>query len=510
MSVQNNAGLGLNWTGHPLYDYGLAALTAFNHRAYPEELTEADFQRFADFAQQAYFSADMTSSITVLFTLNNFMNPSFSRETKEKKTAAVLNSFKEPVSENLLCAYTNRPALEEVAARDLIPMLTGRDVVNFSPYGQTGLPVSGETIVVLQALTVGALRAQGKAVVVAADDPTLTLKIVERWLPEILLRIQMSELKGAPIRSAKSRLIDVLLEIAPETPEAEGDTGETYSAITLYHLSNSGQGPYIDIYFLPAMVTGFIGRAQSAARYKQAWNYISRQSWLRPKEKGAPSAEATEPDQEQRRSLPNFFYEALFDLPAGAAAFVGRYLKGTTQRLINNSNNRDNDADKSEGQSERQTRREEVDELLGSIWNLTELFLEEVLNMERARIQAIRKLGEALAYEIAEEHDRPLFARLTRQVRSYAELRSQLIRVKIRQLKSGREQIPDFDNFLLIFEEAEEVVRTDWKLAWDLVQIQMVDELHRRDWRDVSREGYNEPDDDPGNESDDNNGDNKD
>lgn len=490
MSVQNNESLGLSWTGHPLYDYGLAALTAFNNRSRPEELTDADFQRFADFALRAYFSADMTSSITVLFTLNNFMNPSFSPETKQKKTAKVLNSFKEQLSEDLLCAYTNRPALDDVAARDLIPLLTGRDVVNFSPYGQTGLPVSGHTVVVLQALTVGALRAQGKAVVVAADDPELTLKIVERWLPEIRGRIQMSELKGEAIRSAKSRLIDVLLEIAPEASDSEDTNYETYSAITLYHLSNSGQGPYIVIYFLPAMVTGFIANAQSY-RYKQAWNYISRQNWLRPKEKGGVPAATTEPNQEQRRSMQNFFYEDLFGLPSGAADFVRHYFKRTTQRIISDSDSKDTNNVTSQDQEDLH---EEVDSLLGSIWNLTELFLEEVLNMERERIEAIRKLGEALAYEIAEEHDRRLFGKLTRQVRSYAELRNQLIQLKIRQLKSEREQVLDFAKFLLIFEEGEEVIRTDWKLAWDLTQIRMLDELHRLDWRDVSREGFNDPD----------------
>ncbi len=318
----------------------------------------------------------------------------------------------------------------------------------------------------------------------------------------------MSELKGAAIKSAKSRLIDVLLEIAPEITDSDDESNETYSAITLYHLSNSGQQPSIEIYFLPAMVTGFIARAQSVARYKQGWKYISRQNWFRPKEKGVIPVEASEPDQEQRRSLQNFFYEALFSLPTGAGGFIQRYLKGTTQKIISDSNLQDvrnlsESVSERESEVDREGRYEKTNSLLDSIWNLTELFLEEVLNMERTRIEAIRKLSETLASEIAVEYDRKLFGKLTRGVRSYGELRNQLIRVKIRQLEDKREPVPTFDNFLLIFEEGEEVIRTDWKLAWDLVLIRMLDELHRKGWHNASREGFNEPDDDmPGDDED--------
>lgn len=41
---------GLQWTGHPLVDAGVAALTALAGRQAPEEVTPADLERFVEAA----------------------------------------------------------------------------------------------------------------------------------------------------------------------------------------------------------------------------------------------------------------------------------------------------------------------------------------------------------------------------------------------------------------------------------------------------------------------------
>ncbi len=476
--MEVETGLGLGWTGHPLYDAGLAALVVFAGKNSPDDLTDADFENFAQYAEKAYFASDMVSSISVLFTLNNFMNPSYSLETKRQKTGEVLRSFANKAARDDLPmdVYTNQAA-GEIAARDLIPMLTGRDTVNFSPYGHTGLPVSGHTLVILQALTLAALRSQGKILVIAADDPKLTLKIIRKWQPEIRRRVQLSEIKGEQIKSPQTRIIKVLVEL--ENERRPDEEAELSSAITVYHLSNSGQGPSMTIYLLPATVTRFVQIAQ-IPRFKLAWQTISRRSWVRPKEKGSVPDINSEPDAESQRSLPNRFYDALFSLPQEATSFIRRFLKGSVKSVVKR------------GVNNSEAEREQAEQLLKSIWNLTELFLEEVLNMDKERIGAIRDLGDALAVEVAGENDRRLFDSLTRQVRTYGELRGQILKVNKRRLKNRQAPVLDFDGFLLIFEEGEELAKTDWRLAWDLVQMRFFDELYRRKWFDLHREALEE------------------
>lgn len=471
MVVKKDGDLGLFWTGHPLYDVGLAGLLVFNRKSDPTQLTNEDFAAFAKYAEKAYFSSDMLSSLSVLFTLNNFMNPSYSFETKQKKTAAVLdlNTVTTGLIEELACAYTGLPA-DDKLARDLIPMLTGRDAINFFPKGQAGLPVSKYARIILQALTVAAPRSQGKAVIAVADDPHLTLEIVGKWQPKIRNAVLDSEIKGAFIRSPRTSLIEILTELARDKNDSEVN-----SAITVYHLSNSGQGPSINIFFLPAIVTRFVIYAQNPF-FKPAWDFVRRQSQARPKEKRKKQVGSDELEPEAKASLPNLFYEALFKLPQNAPYFIARYFKANAKSIITTS----------VGASERKY--EDAEELLASLWNLIELFLKEIVAMDKQRIEAIRKLGDVLAEEVAEENDRRLFGKLTVQVRTFADLRNQLIKVKKQRLISQREPVPNFDDFLIIFEEGEEVVRTDWRLAWDLTQIRLLDELHRRNWHNLARE----------------------
>lgn len=475
MDKEIDVSVGLKWTGQPVYDAGLAALVVFSKKTKPEELTNDDFEEFAKYARKVYVdSADIISSIAVLFTMNRFLNPSFKEDTKKEKIAEILN-FNRPIREDLpYCTYTNQPSVE-IAARDSIPMLTGRDAVNFSPYGQTGLPVSGHTLVILQALTLAALRSQGKAVIVAADDPELTLQIIGKWQPEIKTRIQLAEIKGEAIRSPQTRVIKVLTELEDKRGNTEEGNTDTSSAITVYHLSNSGQSPSINIFFLPASITYFV-RAAQISRFRPAWDSIVRLSWDKPRPKGNIPAVNEGVYEEEQRSLKNRFYEDLFELPKIAPKFIRRYFKAHTNRI------------RKSGQGAIGAKRVEIDELLASMWKLTELFLLEVLNMEKERVAAIRKLGEVLAEEVVEENDKKLFTKLTIQVRSYAELRNQLIRFNLRRLKNNKKPEPDFDNFLLIFEEGEELAKVDWKIAWDLTQIRFIDELYGRRWFDKNPE----------------------
>ena len=67
---------------------------------------------------------------------------------------------------------------------------------------------------------------------------------------------------------------------------------ESSSSITVYHLSNSGQGPQVDIFFLPTSVVGFVQKAK-AARYAATWNELVHQAWEIPPKPKKGQAETT-------------------------------------------------------------------------------------------------------------------------------------------------------------------------------------------------------------------------
>lgn len=67
-------------------------------------------------------------------------------------------------------------------------------------------------------------------------------------------------------------------------------------------------------------------------------------------------------------------------------------------------------------------------------------------------------------------------------------MRNILIRQSQKCIKAGKEPIIRFEPFLEIFEEGEEIVRFDWKLAWDLVLIRVIEQLYDKKWFDQNKE----------------------
>lgn len=456
---------GYHWTNQPLADMGIAALVVFAGHTKPEEITFSDLEEFAQYAEDAYFSPELSSYLTVLFT-SNFINPSFSPQKKRKFVAEVLRIYEaEPDPSLAPCSYCGKPSTR-VSHRDLVPMLTGRETVNFFPNGTPGIPLCGNCLLALQALTIGAPMCGGRALVVACDDPNLTVELVRTWQPEIRKRTQLSEQRGEklPIMSRPlTRTIEAMVKIEAMRPE------ENTGSVTVYHLSNSGQGPQVDIFFLPSSAVSFVQKAR-AARYASAWNELVHQAWeIPPKPKKGQAASPPE-----SMVLRNFLYEDLFSLPEQAGRFIRTYFLRKATRFTR-------------GPGDPRTSYSGWKTSVKGTWELTKLFLIEVLKMDTQRVDAIRKLGDVIAEEIVTENDRRLWWNMY-TTDNYRAARRVLIRTSEHRLKRGAPPVLSFDEFLQIFEEGEDLPRTDWWLSWDLVLIRTIESLYEQKWFEKNKE----------------------
>lgn len=461
----DSARLRYSWTGHPLVDMGIASLLAFAQKRDPAELAPSDIEKFGRFAAQAYFSPELASYLTVLFT-SNFINPSFTAVRKTEFVREILGSYKAAPNPALpLCAYCGRASVR-LAHRDLVPMLTGREAINFFPGGAPGLALCGQCILALQALTIGAPMCSGRALVISTDDPELTLLLVRAWQPEIRKRVQLSEQTGRklpPLTRPLSRTVEALTSIETE----RRDFGS--SSISVFHLSNSGQGPQVDIYHLPSVVVRFIQKAR-AARYSSVWRELVHRAWeVLPKPKGVEKAAG-----EEKKPARNYLYEDLFELPDRSAEFVRIYLLRRSKQYARDPGD---------------SRRNYMGwhDYLPGLWDFTCLFLREVMAMDVERIEAIRKLGDALADEIATENDRRLWGNIYR-ANAYWQTRKTLIQASQRRLRRGLTPVISLDEFLEVFEEGEELPRVDWRLAWDLVLIRLIEKLYEAKWFEKNKD----------------------
>jgi CRISPR-associated protein Cst1 len=469
----------LSFTGHPLVDVGVAAITAFAGRRDPSQVVESDLEAVADYMAEHYVVNPLKSFLTVAFPNSGFTNPAYERSPAKRAEYAerVLRAFRPgtPSLPGERCVFTGEPAVAVAldvagkirpgrAFRQHVPMLTGEDVVNFHPYGDAGLPISGLALLALQALPLGCAKAQGRLLAVHADDPDLTLRFARRFWEQNRKLIHDAELGGEikipePAHRVGTLLVDTLLGIEVERLESGEEHGRPAS-ITAYHFSNSGQGPDLKVYHLPLEISDFL-RSVPMPQYRFAWDALRQRGW----EITQPRRRKTDGDAELARY--NTLYEDLLRLPEYAASFIRTYFLRVPRRHTRPGDPTATYSIRSEAH-------------LVS-WNLTELFLRTVVRMEKSRIEHIRAMGDALAVYIQAENDRRLFHVLLTSNR-YGDVRLALIKASQAQIRRGKPPLVGFDQFVAVFETGEDLPYDDWRLARDLVLIRTIEQLYTAGW----------------------------
>ena len=450
---------GLKWTGHALVDVGVAMLTCHAGRERPEDVSTQDIDSFATDAEHLYMTPLLQSYLTVLFTANGpITQPSYDMARRLEEARRLLRLHRtEGRPEADACAFCGRPAIERLH-REMMPLTSAQGPGNFFPYGRSGVPACGLCVVSLHALGIGAPSCSGRALVVEAEDPRFLLEITKRWYPEMLRLAHLSQAtqkKVAAFSHPLTRTIEALVHLQEGMSEEDIERHTPVRAgLTVYHLSNSGQRPDIHIRRLPSPIVRFVWRA-GLPRYELAWQEIVRRHWR---------TSQTGDEQIHRR---NDVYDALFTLPEQASRFIRRFMLPPAVQQARNGREETQPGDLADRGEDR--------------WNLAQLFLREVMGMDEERIATIRKLGDVLADEVVVSNDAQLAGRVLR-ADDYRNVRALLIRTSIRRVRSGNDPVTTLDEFLKVFEEGDEVRRSDWRLAWDLTCIRFIEILGKREW----------------------------
>ena len=469
----------LRYTGHPLVDVGVATIAAFVNKRDPASLTEADLDKVADFMASHYIVDPLKSFLTVAFPNSGFTNPAFSKTPQKRDEYAkrILRAYRADTPRLAeRCVFTGEPAVGIAfsdklppgrAFRQHIPLLTGEDVINFYPWGDAGLPVSGKAILAIQAFPLGCAKCGGRLLAVHSDNPDLIYDFAAEFLEYNRKAITLAQQGGSKKlpeaeSSAKTLLIETLLEV--EQSRRDEAREHRPASVTAYHLSNLGATPSLDIYHLPLELTDFLSQIISPD-YKTEWDAIARRAWWRsqPKRKGKGGEGGQE---ESKRPQRNVLYEDLFQLPGNARQFVRCYFLRIPMRI------------RSEDDPRRAYSLRDEAGLVS--WKITELFLRRIMNMDKERIQQIRELGDRLAAYVSQENDHRFFAAFFQHRYDY--FRTALIKANLTHVQRGNPPLITLDPYIAIFEEGNEIAAPDWRLARDLVLIRMVEQLYQQGW----------------------------
>ncbi|MBM4467128.1 MAG: type I-B CRISPR-associated protein Cas8b1/Cst1 [Chloroflexi bacterium] len=470
----------LKYTGHPLVDVGVATIAAFVHKPNPASITEADLNKVADFMARQYVDEPLKSFLTVAFPNSGFTQPAFNKtpERRDEYAERVLRGYRASTPRlEERCVFTGDPAVGIAfsdtlspgrAFRQHVPLLTGENVINFYPWGDAGLPISGEALLAIQAFPLGCAKCGGRLLAVHSDNPDLIQDFASEFLQENRLALQLAQQKGNnKLREAGSSAKTLLIETLLKVEQSRRDEAHEYRpcSVTAYHLSNLGATPSLEIYHLPLELTDFLSHIVGPD-YKAEWNAITHRAWRLPLPKKKGKKGGQEDTQEDTRPRRNVLYEDLFRLPGNAREFVRRYFLRIPVRTRFEDDPR---------------RTYSLRDEAGLVsWKLTELFLRKVMTMNKERIQQIRDLGDRLAAYVSKEDDKRFFIAFFDH--RYNFVRTALIKANLAYVQRGNPPLIALDPYIAIFEEGDELASPDWRLARDLVLIRMVEQLYQQGW----------------------------
>ncbi len=446
----------LKYTRHPFVDVGAAAITAYVGKSRPEEVDRQDLDKAADFIERSYTRNPLKSFLTAIFPNSGYVNPSIGPAKLAAFMEGYLYAFRSEAGlAGTRCAYCGREANVQVF-RQHVPLLTGEGALNFFPAATPGLPTCGYCLLCIQAFPLGATKCAGRALIVHSDNEEIIFGAASNFLADNLNYLQMQDVTKYPDQKfPRTIFVDQLLKINDRYLSERQQS----LSVTLYHLTNYGTNPDVNILHLPSQVVDFL-RIANSGMFVHTWRQMARRAWQQAE--GARAGTAR-----------NFLYEDLFDLPERAGRFVRVYF------LRQGFDTAFEDDPRREYGLERDL------DLIS--WRLTAMFLKEVMGMERERIATIKDLGDRLSSYVSETNDKRFFGDFYRSDR-YGELRGMLIKASSARIKRDEPPLIGFDEFITIFEDGEELPRIDWRLARDLVLIRMIEQLHEQGWMARNKE----------------------
>ncbi|MGH9333903.1 MAG: hypothetical protein ACRD21_09150, partial [Vicinamibacteria bacterium] len=257
-----------------------------------------DLDRVSDFIAENYFSGKLDPYLNVVFLNSGYCGPnktdpkSYEDVYRAHRVAAAGNVS--PARDGERCVFSDLPA-GALVHRQHLPLFSAAHVMNFRPGGQTAVPIAGSYLVAVQFAPMAARRAEGRMLAVHADGTSTILAFGRRYLEDnrrlLALALpteralvhssfareqpmwdpQKKRYKMADVKGPRSLIMWDLTEIAGESRPS--DVRPHPVALTAYFLSNSGQGPSLEIFDIPSGAVSFVLRAAQGAG-RSAWTRI--------------------------------------------------------------------------------------------------------------------------------------------------------------------------------------------------------------------------------------------
>lgn len=256
----------LSSTGEPFVDSGGYALKVLSDY-YPQ----LDVLELIMFVTKIYVD-NWEAKINPFFLNSKITQPAFKAEKKKEETKLYFQGLLEETLPYTIgyCRVTGRKTKLFPAGRDNTVLSGSGTFVNFHNFFDTGIMLSKEALIKYHFLPLGSELLQGRICVISSNNQTTSEFYVKECCDRILYSIGQNMSKGLLKNESRSpgtaifRFLDKVL-----IHYSTNDTIREY--ITLYHFTNFGASPDVQIYTLPFQAFSFYKETRRS-NYKQSWN----------------------------------------------------------------------------------------------------------------------------------------------------------------------------------------------------------------------------------------------
>ena len=254
------------YTGDPFIDAGGFVLQELME-CYPD----ADIMTLIMMVTDIYVKL-WDAKINTLFLNSKITQPAFKGERKKEEARRYFESLlDETLSYRIGCCRImgNNTKLFPVG-RDLSVLTGSGTFVNFHHAFQEGIMLSKEAIIRYYFLPLGCELLQGKIAVICSNNPKISEWYARDCCSRVLAEVGQNVSTGVLKSSAHSLGTAVFRYLDSVLARYTEDNGMSDS-VALYHLTNFGASPEVQIYTLPFQAFRFYQRTQSS-RFRERWN----------------------------------------------------------------------------------------------------------------------------------------------------------------------------------------------------------------------------------------------
>lgn len=271
-------------TGDPFADTGGYVIEYLSKRE-----PEKDIFEIIEDVTRLYVN-NWDAKLNTFFLNSKITQPAYKANQKILGTLKYFKSLIEETDEGIVghCRLSGVNTKLYQAGRDNSILSGSGTLINFHHFFQQGIMMSKEMLIRMHFVPLGVVLIQGKVAVLKSNDIELNKYFVEENIKANLQKIATGTDEVGVIKSEfnnPSNAIFAFIDDAIPKVKIHNNLKGKIS-LTLFHFTNFGASPEVQIYQIPASVFAFYAFC-TQGKYIKDWNFFVRSKYYSSKNKGA-------------------------------------------------------------------------------------------------------------------------------------------------------------------------------------------------------------------------------